>query len=220
MKTCFWLLGHHNCDEVEPCPCAVSGGYSTETPYLGLLSMNCINEVLSKNFVPAEFEDFLLQVFQQTFYLLQKLTKESNTNSSGNRLEEIDEEWAHSDDVGDGGDDDYSDNSDGGGDDDDVVVVMMMMMMMMTVREEGGRREELKEYQSMRVSLMSIYMHQRQGSTWVYALCHKECLMSDHVLLTGTWCLWGSQVVELKLWETCHVHFRHFRIHFWWVDLV
>lgn len=54
--------------------------------------MNCINEVLSKNFVPAEFEDFLLQMFQQTFYLLQKLTKESNTNSSGNRLEEIDEE--------------------------------------------------------------------------------------------------------------------------------
>ena len=61
--------------------------------------MNCINEVLSKNFVPAEFEDFLLQMFQQTFYLLQKLTKESNTNSSGNRLEEIDEEWVHGDDC-------------------------------------------------------------------------------------------------------------------------
>ncbi|KAK7112089.1 exportin-6-like [Littorina saxatilis] len=69
------------------------GGYSTQTPYLGVLSMNCINEVLSKNFVPAEFEDFLLQMFQQTFYLLQKLTKESSTNSSGNRLEELDEDY-------------------------------------------------------------------------------------------------------------------------------
>lgn len=72
---------------------ASSSGYSSQTPYLGVLSMNCINEVLSKNFVPAEFEDFLLQMFQQTFYLLQKLTKESSTNSSGNRLEELDEDY-------------------------------------------------------------------------------------------------------------------------------
>ncbi|XP_076441128.1 exportin-6-like [Babylonia areolata] len=72
---------------------ASPGGYSSQTPYLGVLSMNCINEVLSKNFVPAEFEDFLLQMFQQTFYLLQKLTKESSTNSSGNRLEELDEDY-------------------------------------------------------------------------------------------------------------------------------
>lgn len=68
------------------------GTYSTQTPYLGVLSMNCINELLSKNCVPQEFEDFLLQMFQQTFYLLQKMTKESSTNSSGNRLEELDEE--------------------------------------------------------------------------------------------------------------------------------
>ncbi|KAL8597658.1 hypothetical protein ACOMHN_031593 [Nucella lapillus] len=70
-----------------------SSGYSSQTPYLGVLSMNCINEVLSKNFVPAEFEDFLLQMFQQTFNLLQKMTKESSTNSSGNRLEELDEDY-------------------------------------------------------------------------------------------------------------------------------
>ena len=57
----------------------------------GVLAMNCINEILSKNCVPQEFEDFLLQMFQQTFNLLQKITKESNTSSSGNRLEELDE---------------------------------------------------------------------------------------------------------------------------------
>jgi hypothetical protein len=33
----------------------------------------------------------LLQMFQQTFYLLQKLTKDSSTNATGNRLSEIDE---------------------------------------------------------------------------------------------------------------------------------
>lgn len=57
----------------------------------GVLAMNCINEILSKNCVPQEFEDFLLQMFQQTFNLLQKITKESNTSASGNRLEELDE---------------------------------------------------------------------------------------------------------------------------------
>jgi hypothetical protein len=54
--------------------------------------MNCINEVLSKNFVPAEFENFVLEMFQQTFHLLKKLTKDSSTNATGNRLEELDEE--------------------------------------------------------------------------------------------------------------------------------
>jgi hypothetical protein len=65
--------------------------FNTNTQSLGILAMNCINELLSKNCVPIEFEDFLLQMFQQTFYLLQKLTKDSNTNATGNRLSEIDE---------------------------------------------------------------------------------------------------------------------------------
>ena len=58
---------------------------------LGVLAMCCINELLSKNCVPQEFEDFLLQMFQQTFYLLQRITKDSTTNASGNRLAELDE---------------------------------------------------------------------------------------------------------------------------------
>ncbi|CAG5121677.1 unnamed protein product, partial [Candidula unifasciata] len=68
-----------------------NGAFSSSTHKLGVLAMNCINEILSKNCVPQEFEDFLLQMFQQTFNLLQKITKESNTSASGNRLEELDE---------------------------------------------------------------------------------------------------------------------------------
>lgn len=65
--------------------------FNTNTHSLGILAMNCINELLSKNCVPVEFEDFLLQMFQQTFYLLQKLTKDSSTNATGNRLSEVDD---------------------------------------------------------------------------------------------------------------------------------
>ncbi|XP_005096518.1 exportin-6 [Aplysia californica] len=68
-----------------------SGAFSSSTHKLGILAMNCINEILGKNCVPQEFEDFLLQMFQQTFSLLQKITKSSNTSSTGNRLEELDE---------------------------------------------------------------------------------------------------------------------------------
>ncbi|GFS20899.1 exportin-6-like [Elysia marginata] len=75
----------------SPGSAARAGAFSSSTHKLGVLAMNCINEILSKNCVPQEFEDFLLQMFQQTFNLLQKITKESNTNSSGNRLEELDE---------------------------------------------------------------------------------------------------------------------------------
>ena len=47
---------------------SMAGG---EPQTLGVLAMCCVNELLAKNCVPAEFEDFLLQMFQQTFYLLQ-----------------------------------------------------------------------------------------------------------------------------------------------------
>lgn len=67
--------------------------FSSDTSSLGIWAMNCINELLSKNCVPIEFEDFLLQMFRQTFYLLQKLTKDSSTNATGNRLSEIDESY-------------------------------------------------------------------------------------------------------------------------------
>ena len=58
---------------------------------LGVLAMCCINELLSKNCVPQEFEEYLLQMFQQTFYLLQRITKDSTTTSTGNKLSELEE---------------------------------------------------------------------------------------------------------------------------------
>ncbi len=69
-----------------------SFGTGPPTPHtLGVLAMCCINELLAKNCVPAEFEEFLLQMFQQTFYLLQRVTKETTSNSTGNRLQDLDE---------------------------------------------------------------------------------------------------------------------------------
>ncbi|XP_064886999.1 exportin-6 isoform X4 [Columba livia] len=58
---------------------------------LGVLAMSCINELMSKNCVPMEFEEYLLRMFQQTFYLLQKITKENNAHTVKSRLEELDE---------------------------------------------------------------------------------------------------------------------------------
>ena len=53
--------------------------------------MCCINEILSKKFVPAEYESFLLQMFQQTFSLLQVITKGSSSQTTGPILASMDE---------------------------------------------------------------------------------------------------------------------------------
>ena len=42
---------------------------------LSLRALTCINEVMAKTFVPAQFEPFLLDIFQQIFALLGNLTK-------------------------------------------------------------------------------------------------------------------------------------------------
>ncbi|XP_032184464.1 exportin-6 isoform X4 [Mustela erminea] len=60
---------------------------------LGVLAMSCINELMSKNCVPMEFEEYLLRMFQQTFYLLQKITKDNNAHTVKSRLEELDESY-------------------------------------------------------------------------------------------------------------------------------
>ncbi|XP_058012882.1 exportin-6 isoform X2 [Ahaetulla prasina] len=66
---------------------------SHERGQLGVLAMSCINELMSKNCVPVEFEEYLLRMFQQTFYLLQKITKENNAHSVKSRLEQLDESY-------------------------------------------------------------------------------------------------------------------------------
>uniref|UniRef100_A0A3P8P010 Importin N-terminal domain-containing protein n=1 Tax=Astatotilapia calliptera TaxID=8154 RepID=A0A3P8P010_ASTCA len=60
---------------------------------LGLLSMTCVNELVSKNCVPMDFEEYLLRMFQQTFFLLQRLTRENNAHTIKSRLQELDERY-------------------------------------------------------------------------------------------------------------------------------
>ena len=56
--------------------------------------MSCINELLSKNCVPVEFEEFLLKLFQQTFQLLQRITKDTGAQAVDNLLTEQDDRFA------------------------------------------------------------------------------------------------------------------------------
>lgn len=59
---------------------------------LGIQAMGCINEIMSKHCIPADYEGFLLQVFQDTFHLLQNLTKDNSKSASGrNTLADIDD---------------------------------------------------------------------------------------------------------------------------------
>ncbi|GAB6030367.1 Exportin-6, partial [Chamberlinius hualienensis] len=51
-------------------------------PSLAVIAMSCINEIISKNCVPSDFDDFLLHMFQNAYYLLQRITKECNSNNS------------------------------------------------------------------------------------------------------------------------------------------
>uniref|UniRef100_A0A8C8I0A9 Importin N-terminal domain-containing protein n=1 Tax=Oncorhynchus tshawytscha TaxID=74940 RepID=A0A8C8I0A9_ONCTS len=60
---------------------------------LGVLAMTCINELVSKNCVPLDFEEYLLRMFQQTFFLLQRLTRENNAHTVKSRLQELDESY-------------------------------------------------------------------------------------------------------------------------------
>lgn len=65
--------------------------YNFSLFFAGILAMSCINELLSKNCVPVEFEEFLLKLFQQTFQLLQRITKDTGAQAVENMLTEQDE---------------------------------------------------------------------------------------------------------------------------------
>ena len=45
---------------------------------LGVYAMGAINEIISKNCVPHDFEDFLLQMFRNTFQLLQRIVTDQS----------------------------------------------------------------------------------------------------------------------------------------------
>uniref|UniRef100_A0A8D0CE85 Exportin 6 n=1 Tax=Scleropages formosus TaxID=113540 RepID=A0A8D0CE85_SCLFO len=66
---------------------------SADCARLGVLAMTCVNELMSKNCVPLDFEEYLLRMFQQTFFLLQRLTRDNNAHTVRSRLEELDESY-------------------------------------------------------------------------------------------------------------------------------
>ena len=68
-------------------------GNKVDRARLGVLAMTCINELVSKNCVPMDFEEYLLRMFQQTFFLLQRLTRENNAHTVKSRLQELDERY-------------------------------------------------------------------------------------------------------------------------------
>nr|XP_061805166.1 exportin-6-like [Nerophis lumbriciformis] len=79
-------------------PTSNGGGRQTECSKvdrsrLGVLAMTCVNELVSKNCVPMDFEEYLLRMFQQTFFLLQRLTRENNAHTVKSRLQELDESY-------------------------------------------------------------------------------------------------------------------------------
>lgn len=61
--------------------------------FLGCLAMSCINEIISKNCFPTEYENFLIQMFQQTFNILQQLTRGSSSQDRAGVLSKLDEKW-------------------------------------------------------------------------------------------------------------------------------
>ena len=42
---------------------------------LGISALNALNELLSRNYVPAQFENFLLQLFKYIFSLLSNIAQ-------------------------------------------------------------------------------------------------------------------------------------------------
>ncbi|EDO28808.1 predicted protein [Nematostella vectensis] len=80
-------------DEIEASQKFLASQYDKVLSNLqGVLAMTCINELLSKNCVPQEYEEYLLKLFQQTFQLLQRITKDS-ASSSDDHLSELDESY-------------------------------------------------------------------------------------------------------------------------------
>ncbi|XP_040046387.1 exportin-6 [Gasterosteus aculeatus] len=70
-----------------------SEGNKVDRARLGVYAMTCVNELVSKNCVPVDFEEYLLRMFQQTFFLLQRLTRENNAHTVKSRLQELDESY-------------------------------------------------------------------------------------------------------------------------------
>ena len=61
---------------------------------LGVLAMNCINELMAKCSTTSETNEFIYNIFQNTFHLLRKLTKTSDSSeTNGSPLDKMDDEY-------------------------------------------------------------------------------------------------------------------------------
>ena len=49
---------------------------------LGILAMSTINEIMYKNCIPPDFENYLLQMFKNTFQLLQAVVQDQGASSA------------------------------------------------------------------------------------------------------------------------------------------
>jgi len=72
---------------------AVINGTEKTSSQVGIHAMTCINEILSKKFVPAEYDTFLLLMFQQTFNILQLITKGRSSTLTAPILKVLDESY-------------------------------------------------------------------------------------------------------------------------------
>ncbi|XP_054164812.1 exportin-6-A-like [Oppia nitens] len=64
---------------------------------LAILAMNCINELMAKCSTNTETNEFIFNMFQNTFHLLRKLTKinDINNHSNGSPFDNLDEEYIY-----------------------------------------------------------------------------------------------------------------------------
>ena len=73
----------------------INGSSNSSSRQLGVLSMNCINELIAKCSTTNETNEFIYNMFQNTFHLLRKLTKMSDLNNQMNSssFEDFDDEY-------------------------------------------------------------------------------------------------------------------------------
>jgi hypothetical protein len=60
---------------------------------LGHLALGCVSEMLQRNFVPSEAENFMMQLFERTFILLRKLTGCSRIDSLQTHYASLDDRY-------------------------------------------------------------------------------------------------------------------------------
>lgn len=64
------------------------------TVALGTLAMSCINEMMGRSCIPRDFEEYLVQIFHNTFAILRDLT-DDNPQKNGAGIEDLEDEYVY-----------------------------------------------------------------------------------------------------------------------------